>query len=170
MKSVIIYTDGACEGNPGPGGWAALLIHGSARREVTGAVAATTNNRMELTAAIEGLRTLKEPCAVELYTDSQYVQKGMTQWVALWKTRGWRRGKQPVLNVDLWKALDQEAARHQVRWQWIRGHSLQAENERCDRLAVEAIRTLRGQLGPAALAQALQEFRNASDIDAIGRS
>lgn len=163
MKSVAIYTDGACEGNPGPGGWAAILVYGSFRKEVSGAVPATTNNRMELTAAIEGLRTLKEPCEVDLYTDSQYVQKGMTQWVAKWKARGWRRGKQRVMNVDLWKTLDAEAGRHQVRWHWIRGHNMHPENERCDRLAVEATRKLRQQLGPQAIAQALQQFKSDPD-------
>lgn len=159
MKAVTIYTDGACEGNPGPGGWAAILIHKSVEREITGACPATTNNRMELTAAIEGLRALKEPCAVDLYTDSQYVQKGMNEWVAGWKAKGWRRGKQPVMNVDLWKALDAEAARHNVRWHWVRGHSNHPENERCDRLAVEAIARLRRELGEEAIAQALRKFK-----------
>jgi len=159
MKSVQIYTDGACEGNPGPGGWAAILVHQAHRREITGACPATTNNRMELMAAIEGLGALKESCAVDLYTDSQYVQRGMSEWVAMWKTRGWRRGKQPVMNVDLWKRLDAEAARHQVRWHWIRGHSHHPENERCDRLAVEAIAQLRHELGPEAIARALHEFK-----------
>jgi ribonuclease HI len=159
MKQVSIYTDGACEGNPGPGGWAAILIHKSARREITGACAATTNNRMELTAALEALRTLKEPCEVDLYTDSQYVQKGMNAWVGQWKAKGWRRGKLPVMNVDLWKGLDAEAARHQVRWHWVRGHNHHPENERCDRLAVAAIAKLRGELGAEAIVNALREFK-----------
>lgn len=143
MKQVSIYTDGACQGNPGPGGWAAILVYKTTERELTGACPDTTNNRMELTAALEGLRALKEACVVDLYTDSQYVQRGMNEWVQLWKKRGWRRGNQPVLNVDLWKALDAEAARHQVRWHWIRGHNQHPQNERCDRLAVGAIAQLR---------------------------
>jgi ribonuclease HI len=159
MKAVAIYTDGACEGNPGPGGWAAILVYKSTRREITGACPATTNNRMELFAAIEGLRALKEPCEVDLYTDSQYVQKGMSEWVAGWKAKGWRRGKQPVMNLDLWKALDAEAARHRVRWHWIRGHNQHPENERCDRLAVAAIALLRRDLGEEAIAHALKEFK-----------
>jgi len=159
MKKVTIYTDGACEGNPGPGGWAAVLIHGRAQKELTGACPATTNNRMELTAAIESLRALKEPCEVDIHTDSQYVRQGMTSWLAHWKASGWRRGKKPLKNVDLWQALDAEAGRHTVRWHWVRGHANHPENERCDRLAVEAIANLRAEVGPAALARALHAFR-----------
>lgn len=159
MKSVSIYTDGACEGNPGPGGWAAILIYKEIRREITGACAATTNNRMELSAALEGLRALKEPCEVDLYTDSQYVQRGMSAWVAGWKAKGWRRGKQPVRNLDLWQALDAEAQRHQVRWHWIRGHNDHPENERCDRLAVAAVAKLRRDLGEEAIGKAVAEFK-----------
>lgn len=160
MKNVTIYSDGGCEGNPGPGGWAAILICGPARKEISGACPATTNNRMELTAAVEALRALKEACEVDFHTDSQYVRQGMTEWLPGWKARGWRRGKQPLKNVDLWQALDAEAARHVVRWHWVRGHSMQAENERCDRLAAETIARLRAELGPARLASALREFLN----------
>lgn len=159
MKAVTIYTDGACEGNPGPGGWAAILIYQSVRREITGACPATTNNRMELTAAIKALRALKEPCSVDLHTDSQYLQKGMNEWLPKWKAKGWRRGRQPIQNLDLWKSLDQESARHRVRWHWVRGHSNHPENERCDTLAVQAIDRIRDEMGPAGLARALREFR-----------
>ena len=143
MKKVTIYSDGACQGNPGPGGWAAVLIYAKARREISGACPATTNNRMELAAAVEALRTLKEPCEVDFHTDSQYVQLGMRDWLPKWKACGWRRGKKPVKNLDLWQSLDAEAARHKIRWHWVRGHSNQPENERCDELATQAIRRLR---------------------------
>ena len=144
MTLVRIFTDGACQGNPGPGGWAAILEAGPQRREITGYEPATTNNRMELRAALEGLRQLKQRCDVELYTDSQYVKNGMEQWLAKWKRNGWRTaGKQPVKNADLWEALDDLAGRHQVSWHWVRGHNGHVENERCDFLANEAIR-LRG--------------------------
>jgi ribonuclease HI len=142
---VQIFTDGACQGNPGPGGWAAVLVSGPHRREITGYEPATTNNRMELQAAIEGLRNLKQPCAVELYTDSQYLKNGMEQWMAKWKRNGWRTAaRQPVKNADLWEQLDAEASRHKISWHWVRGHDGHVENERCDHLANEAIR----QRGP----------------------
>jgi len=143
MKKVTIYSDGACQGNPGPGGWAAVLIYGKVRREISGACPATTNNRMELAAAVEALRTLKEPCEVDFHTDSQYVQLGMRDWLPKWKARGWRRGTKSVKNLDLWQTLDDEASRHKIRWHWVRGHSNQPENERCDELATQAIRRLR---------------------------
>jgi ribonuclease HI len=161
MKNVTIYTDGACENNPGPGGWAAVLIYQSIRREIFGSVPATTNNRMELSAAIEALRVLKEPCIVDLYTDSQYVQRGMNEWLPQWKARYWRSGKKLIRNVDLWKELDANAARHQIRWHWIRGHNQQPENERCDQLAVAAIKELRRKLKPEDLAKALEVFNAA---------
>jgi ribonuclease HI len=143
MKSVTIYTDGACRGNPGPGGWAALLIFGADRKEVSGGSPETTNNRMELTAAIEALKSLAEPCAVDIHTDSTYVQQGMLSWMANWKRRGWQTaGRKPVKNRDLWQALDSEAARHEVNWHWVRGHNFQPENERCDELANLAIDAL----------------------------
>ena len=160
MKRVTIYTDGACQGNPGRGGWAAILIRGTTGRERVGASPATTNNRMEMTAAIAGLRALKGACAVDLHTDSQYVQNGMRSWLADWKRKGWRTAnKKPVKNQDLWQALDAEANRHTIDWHWVKGHSRQPENERCDRLAVQAIEDLRAELGEAALAQALRDFR-----------
>ena len=160
MKKVTIYTDGACQGNPGPGGWGAVLIHGSVRKEISGSNPATTNNQMELTAAIKALAALKQPCEVELYTDSQYVRQGMTSWLASWKAKGWRNaGKKPVKNRELWEELDAQAGRHQVQWHWVKGHSFHPENERCDELATQAIEKLRAQLGDDGLAQALRAFR-----------
>jgi ribonuclease HI len=143
VKRVKLFTDGSCHGNPGPGGWAAILEYGDVRRELSGAEIATTNNRMELRGAIEGLAALVEPCEVEVFSDSQYVVKGMTSWLADWKRRGWRTAdKKPVKNDDLWRLLDVAAARHRVRWHWVRGHDGHVENERADRLANAAIRTL----------------------------
>ncbi len=136
MKQVTIYTDGACSGNPGPGGWGVLLLHGTAEKELTGGAADTTNNRMELTAAIEALQSLKEPCRVSLVTDSKYVRDGITEWLALWKRRNWRTAaKKPVKNVDLWQQLDQAAEGHEIDWQWVRGHTGDPGNERADALA-----------------------------------
>lgn len=142
MKDVTIYTDGACRGNPGPGGWGAILMYRDVRKELVGAEAQTTNNRMELTAAIEALSALKEPCRVDLHTDSQYLRTGMSEWVPAWKTSGWRRGKRgntQIKNLDLWKRLDAVAALHQIEWHWVKAHNAQPENERCDALANEAI-------------------------------
>ena len=140
MKQVEIFTDGACRGNPGPGGWGALLRYGNAERELYGGEAETTNNRMELRAAIEALRALKEPCEVVLTTDSVYVRNGITQWLADWKRRGWKTaGKKPVKNIDLWQALDEESSRHRVQWHWVKGHSGHRENEIADRLANRGI-------------------------------
>lgn len=139
-----IYTDGACSGNPGPGGWGAILIYGDTRKEISGAEEATTNNRMELMAAIEALRALKKPCTVELYTDSKYVQQGIMEWLAGWKARGWKTAdKKPVKNVDLWQALEAAAAPHAVTWHWLKGHAGHPENERADELAREAIASIR---------------------------
>jgi ribonuclease HI len=133
---VRIYTDGACKGNPGPGGWGALLRAGAHERELFGGERATTNNRMELTAVIRALEVLKQPSRVEVYTDSEYVKNGITEWLAAWKRRGWRTAdRKPVKNVDLWRALEAAAARHEVSWHWVRGHSGHAENERADALA-----------------------------------
>jgi ribonuclease HI len=133
---VTIHTDGACRGNPGPGGWGAILEYGSTRKTLHGGESPTTNNRMELTAVIRALAALKRPCRVTLYTDSQYVLKGITEWLPNWKSRGWKTAaKKPVLNVDLWQALDAEVLRHTINWQWIRGHSGHAGNEEADRLA-----------------------------------
>lgn len=140
MQRVIIYTDGACRGNPGPGGWAVVLIYGRARKTLCGSARSTTNNRMELLAAIQALDALKRPCAVELLTDSQYVRDGMETWLSRWKARGFRTlGGQPVKNQDLWQALDKAASRHEIRWKWIRGHSGDPVNELCDKLANEAL-------------------------------
>ena len=133
---VTIHTDGACRGNPGPGGWGAVLEFGDARKNLHGGEALTTNNRMELTAVIRALSALKRPCHVRLYSDSQYVLKGITEWMPNWKSRGWlTSAKKPVLNADLWQALDAEVARHTIDWQWVRGHSGNAGNEEADRLA-----------------------------------
>ena len=135
-----IYTDGACRGNPGPGGWGALIREGVAEKELSGAESATTNNRMELTAAIMALREVPAGSAVDLYTDSKYVMDGLNQWLPAWKLRGWKTAdKKPVKNQDLWQALDEANARHQVRWHWVKGHSGHDGNERVDRLANLAI-------------------------------
>jgi ribonuclease HI len=139
-ETVEAFTDGACRGNPGPGGWGVLLRFGDHEKRLAGAVEATTNNRMELTAAIEALRALKRSCVVELTTDSQYVRQGITQWIVNWKRRGWKTAdRKPVKNVDLWQALDEQAARHEVSWHWVKGHSGHPENELADQLANEAI-------------------------------
>jgi ribonuclease HI len=136
MSDVTIFTDGSCRGNPGPGGWGAILISGDKEREIWGGEAATTNNRMELTAAIEALNALKRPCRVELHTDSQYVKNGITEWLRLWKARGWRTySKGAVKNEDLWRRLDEAAARHQIDWRWVKGHAGHPLNERADALA-----------------------------------
>ncbi len=136
MDTVEIYTDGACSGNPGPGGWGALLLHQSTEKELSGGEPETTNNRMELIAAIEALEALKRPCQVALYTDSTYVRDGITKWLENWKRRGWKTAsKKPVKNVDLWQRLEQAAARHKVDWHWVRGHQGHTENERADELA-----------------------------------
>ena len=142
MRSNIIevYTDGACRGNPGPGGWGVLLRDAKGEKELYGAEAATTNNRMELMAAIQGLEALTEARRVVLVTDSQYLKNGITQWLANWKRKGWRTAsKQPVKNVDLWQRLDEIAGRHEIDWQWVKAHSGHAENERADQLANRGI-------------------------------
>ena len=136
MKQIRAFTDGACSGNPGPGGWGAVLQFGDHERELHGGARNTTNNRMELTAAIEALKALSEPCQVTLTTDSTYVKDGITQWLANWKRNGWKTAaKKPVKNRDLWQALDHESARHEIDWCWVKGHSGHPENERADRLA-----------------------------------
>lgn len=136
QKTVKIYTDGSCLGNPGPGGYGALLIYKGHTKELSQGFRLTTNNRMELLAAIEALTLLNEPCRVELTTDSQYVRQGITQWIAGWKRKGWKTAsKAPVKNVDLWKRLDEQCQKHQVAWHWVRGHSGHPENERVDDLA-----------------------------------
>lgn len=141
---VTIFTDGACSGNPGPGGWGAVLRTGDAEKELSGAVAETTNNRMELTAAIQALKALKRPCRVHLVTDSNYLKDGITTWITKWKRNGWKTAsKKPVKNDDLWRALEDALQPHQVEWEWIRGHTGHPENERADKLAREAIKTLK---------------------------
>ena len=148
-KSIEIFTDGACRGNPGPGGWGALLRYGGRERELSGAAAQTTNNRMELTAAIKALEALTEPCRISLTTDSSYVKNGIMQWIGDWKRRGWRTAaKRPVKNQDLWQRLDELALRHEIEWRWVKGHSGHAENERVDALANKAIDALL-ENGPA---------------------
>ena len=136
MKTVTIYTDGACSGNPGPGGWGAILMYGPHKKEMSGGEPQTTNNRMELMAAIVALEALKEHCEVILSTDSQYVRQGITQWIHNWKKRGWKTAdKKPVKNVDLWQRLDAALGQHQIKWEWVKGHAGHPENERCDELA-----------------------------------
>ena len=133
---VEIYTDGACSGNPGPGGWGAVLLYGDREKELFGGAPETTNNRMELTAAIEALEALKRPCQVRLHTDSTYLKRGITEWIARWKRNGWRTAdRKPVKNQDLWQRLDAALARHRVEWRWIKGHAGNAGNERADALA-----------------------------------
>ncbi len=139
-KTVSLYTDGACKGNPGKGGWGVLMRYGSHEKELFGGEAHTTNNRMELTAIIQGLAALKRPCAVVIYTDSQYVKNGMEQWIHGWKKNGWKTAsKQPVKNEDLWQQLDRLAAQHQIQWQWVRGHAGRTESERADALANQGV-------------------------------
>ncbi len=140
MKTIELFTDGACKGNPGPGGWGALLRFGTLEKSLYGGEPNTTNNRMELLAAIEGLNALKEPCAVKLTTDSQYVLKGVTEWIAGWKRNGWKTAaKTAVKNADLWQRLDEQVQRHQVEWCWVRGHTGHRENEIADSLANRGI-------------------------------
>jgi ribonuclease HI len=139
-QRVTIHTDGACSGNPGPGGWGAILTFGDHEKELKGGEPVTTNNRMELMAAISALEALTRPCAVDLYTDSEYLKKGISVWIHGWKRNGWRTAsKEPVKNVDLWKRLDEAIARHQVHWRWVKGHSGHAMNERADQLAREGL-------------------------------
>lgn len=145
MKQVQVYTDGACSGNPGPGGWGAVLRFGGKERELCGGADNTTNNRMELTAAIEGLRALNEPCEVVLTTDSTYVKDGITRWLANWKKNGWKTAaKKAVKNQDLWQELDLQTSRHTVQWQWVKGHSGHPENERADALANQGMDKVKG--------------------------
>lgn len=140
MTQVSIYTDGACRGNPGPGGWAALLIAGAERKELSGAEPATTNNRMELKAVIGALNALKKPCEVRLYTDSKYVLQGYTEWLPGWKKRGWRTAsREPVKNQDLWEELERSASAQHIEWHWVKGHSGHEQNEYVDQLANIAI-------------------------------
>jgi len=140
-KRIEIFTDGACSGNPGPGGWGAILRYKQVEKELSGGSRQTTNNRMELTAVVEALRALKEPCRVDLYTDSKYLKDGITSWIRNWKRNGWKTStRQPVKNQDLWEALDEVVQEHEIEWHWIKGHAGHVENERCDELARKAIR------------------------------
>jgi len=140
LKQVEMYTDGACSGNPGPGGWGALLLHNAHRRELKGGETETTNNRMELMAVIKGMQALKNHCKVVIYTDSTYVMKGITEWIGAWKRRGWKTAaKKPVKNVDLWQQLEAALDGHDVKWRWVKGHSGNPGNERADELARQGI-------------------------------
>jgi ribonuclease HI len=139
-NTVVIYTDGACSGNPGPGGWGSVMLYNGHRRELCGGEAETTNNRMEMMAVIQAMETLKRPCKVMINTDSVYVMKGITEWIEQWKKRGWKTAaRKPVKNVELWQRLEQAISRHDVRWTWVKGHSGVPENERADELATSAI-------------------------------
>jgi ribonuclease HI len=141
LKKVQLITDGACIGNPGPGGWACILRYGDHKKEMYGSERQTTNNRMELTAAVKGLSALREACEVEIVTDSQYMKNGIQKWIANWKRNGWRTAdKKPVLNQDLWEELDRQNARHKTVWSWTKGHASHADNNRCDELATAAAR------------------------------
>ena len=145
-EAVTIYTDGACSGNPGPGGWGAILIHRGREKELSGGEALTTNNRMELTAAIAALEGLSRPCSVDLFTDSQYVRNGITEWMKNWKARGWLTAdRKPVKNEDLWRRLDEARLRHEIRWHWVKGHAADPLNNRVDALAVAAMAPYKGQ-------------------------
>jgi ribonuclease HI len=157
LSVVEIYTDGACRGNPGPGGWGALLSFGEAEKELSGAEAHTTNNRMELTAVIRALEALKRPVEVRVFTDSEYVRRGITEWVASWKVRGWKTAdRKPVKNQDLWEQLDRLAALQNIEWRWVKGHSGIPGNERVDRLANEAIDALTAGAPPDNLPRGLR--------------
>jgi ribonuclease HI len=149
-KRVLIYTDGACSGNPGPGGWGAILSFNGRTKELSGGEAETTNNRMELMAAIEALGALKEPCEVDLHTDSKYVMDGISSWIHGWKRNGWRTAdKKPVKNAELWQALDEANRRHNVKWHWVKGHAGHAENERADELARQGMAPFKPRAKPA---------------------
>ncbi len=148
MKHVEIFTDGACSGNPGPGGWGAILRHGKAEKELSGGEAQTTNNRMELTAAIEALGALKGSCRVDLHTDSVYVRDGIRRWIDGWKRNGWKTAaKKPVKNEELWRALDEVRSRHDVTWHWVKGHAGHPENERADELARKGMEPFKKKKG-----------------------
>jgi ribonuclease HI len=143
-EKVIIHTDGACSGNPGPGGWGAILDYNGTRKELSGGADNTTNNRMEITAAVEALNALKRPCKVSMHVDSQYVKDGITKWIHGWKKNGWKTAdKKPVKNVELWQALDKAIQPHEISWHWVKGHDGHADNERADELAREGMRPFR---------------------------
>lgn len=143
LKKIEIYTDGSCLGNPGPGGWAAILKFNNSEKIINGAEKDTTNNRMELLAALNALKSLTEPCAIELYTDSNYLRQGITEWIFNWKKNGWRTAnKKPVKNADLWQAIDEAQQQHQIQWHWVKAHNGHVDNERVDVLARESIKEL----------------------------
>ena len=172
MQNVVIHSDGACHGNPGPGGWAAVLTSNAHQRELSGGVAATTNNRMELLAAIEALSALMQPCAVEFHTDSSYLRDGITKWLHGWKRSRWKtKAKQPVKNEDLCRRLDAAVSAHQVNWHWVKGHAGDAGNERCDELATAAIAAVKQRYSKEQLAASLLEFnesvKNAATTDLL---
>jgi ribonuclease HI len=170
LKRVTIHTDGGCEGNPGPGGWAAVLESGDRKKELSGGAMATTNNRMELQAAIGALTALKQPCAVDFYTDSTYVRDGITKWISSWKARGWKTvAKQPVKNEDLWRELDAAANAHRISWHWLKGHAGHAGNERCDQLAAEEIAKIKRQFTPAQLRAGVETFQSVRQPDGVQR-
>jgi ribonuclease HI len=162
VKKVTIHTDGACHGNPGPGGWAAVLQFGQHTRELSGGSPATTNNRMELQAAIEALAALKEPCEVDFFTDSEYLRQGVSGWIWNWKRNGWRtKDKKPVKNDDLWRALDTAVSCHKITWHWVKGHAGNAGNELCDKLATCAIEQVKKAHTKEQLKTLLKEFKSA---------
>lgn len=162
LKRVVVHTDGGCLGNPGPGGWGAVLEFGSEVKELRGGAPATTNNRMELQAAIEALRSLGEPHEVEMFTDSLYLREGITKWISSWKTRGWKTAaRKAVKNEDLWRELDALVAKYRVHWRWLKGHAGHPLNERCDRLAAAEIGALRKRYSAAQLAALKEEFLKA---------
>jgi ribonuclease HI len=166
MKNVVIHSDGGCHGNPGPGGWAAVLEYGPHRRELSGGELATTNNRMELMAAIRALAALKEPCGVEFFTDSEYLKNGIARWLAEWKANGWRtKKKQPVKNDELWRELEAAAAQHTIEWKWVKGHAGHTGNERCDQLSQIAIDQIKKAHSQDQLNEALAEFTAREDKD-----
>lgn len=159
-ETVTIHTDGGCQHNPGPGGWAAVLRYGSHVRELSGGVAATTNNRMELQAAIAALTALRRPARVALFTDSAYLRNGITQWIKGWKAKGWRtKARNPVKNEDLWRQLDELAARHDIEWHWLKGHAGHADNERCDELATAEMAKLRKTFSRDQLRTLCEQFQ-----------
>lgn len=161
---MTVYSDGACECNPGPGGWAVILKYREHVKEISGGSPVMTNNRMELKAAVEGLRALKERCEVEFFTDSKYVQSGISEWLKEWKARGWRtKGKKAVKNEELWRELDLESARHKISWKWLKGHAGHAMNERCDLLARTEISKIRQQFNSVQLKSLLEEFKRSLD-------
>ena len=166
MKKITIHTDGGCDGNPGPGGWAAVLDYGGRVKEISGGEPATTNNRMELQAAISALEALTEPCEVEFFTDSLYLRNGVSEWLAGWKAKGWMlKSKKAVKNEDLWRRLDTAASRHKVAWKWVRGHAGHPLNERCDELAAAQITAMKKRFSAAEIAKRVEELQAARNTN-----